>query len=246
VLYKPPRLHSAPLGPGEQTLLGWCARLYPEVLAVRGRQPREGGLLHRLDYETHGLVLVARLQVVMDDLVLQQKAGRFIKEYGALSARSGPPDAALSGFPPPPEGLCRPAADDTGRAVPGTGPRRIESRFRPYGPGRKEVRPVLEEGRGRSGFYTTELIGQSLPGEYRSFRIRISRGFRHQIRCHLAWIGCPILNDDLYGGGKAAPEAGPILALRAEALSFFDPPSGEWKRYAITALAEAGIFLRPL
>jgi 23S rRNA pseudouridine1911/1915/1917 synthase len=104
------------------------------------------------------------------------------------------------------------------------------------------VRPVLEGGRGRPGPYVTELTELNPLGEYRSFRIRIGRGFRHQIRCHLAWIGCPILNDDLYGGGKAAAEAGSILALRAEALSFSDPLSGERKRYAITALAGAGIF----
>jgi 23S rRNA pseudouridine1911/1915/1917 synthase len=189
----------------------------------------------------------------MDNLMLQQEKGRFIKEYGALSSRSGPPYSALPpapgpaedlpGFPPPPEGLCRlsrPEADSETGAAPEFC--RIESCFRPYGAGRKEVRPVLEGGRGRPGPYMTELMDRGLLGEYRSFRLRISRGFRHQIRCHLAWVGCPILNDDLYGGGKAAPEAGFILALRAEALSFFDPLSGEQKRYAITALAETGIF----
>lgn len=230
VLYKPPRLHSAPLGTGEETLLGWCAGLYPEVLAVRGRQPREGGLLHRLDYRTHGLVLVSRLQAVMDSLVLQQEEGRFVKEYGALSARNGPPHPALPGFPPPPEGLC--PAD--------AAPCRIGSCFRPYGPGRREVRPVLEGGKDRPGPYVTELIERSILGKYQSFRLRISRGFRHQIRCHLAWIGCPILNDDLYGDRKAAD--GSVLALRAEALSFFDPLSEKRKRYAITALTETGIF----
>lgn len=248
VLYKPPRFHSAPLGTGEETLLDWCAGLYPEVLAVRGRQPREGGLLHRLDYQTHGLMLVSRLQTVMDSLILQQEENRFVKEYGALSAQNGPPcpvfppapgsagSAALPGFPPPPEGLYH--AD----AAPGAEPCRIESCFRPYGPGRKEVRPVLEGGKGRPGPYVTELIERGPSGAYYSFRLRTGRGFRHQIRCHLAWIGCPILNDGLYGGGEAAAEAGSILALRAEALSFSDPLSGERKRYALTALAEAGIF----
>jgi 23S rRNA pseudouridine1911/1915/1917 synthase len=173
----------------------------------------------------------------MDDLLVQQEEGRFIKEYGALSAWGGPPYPDLPGFPPPPEGFCPLPQTDGGTEPGGTpGIRRIESWFRPYGPGRKEVRPVPAGGKG--GPYVTELIEQSRRGEYCSFRIRISRGFRHQIRCHLAWIGCPILNDDLYGGGAS----GSILALRAEALSFSDPLSGERKRYALTPLAGAGIF----
>jgi 23S rRNA pseudouridine1911/1915/1917 synthase len=178
----------------------------------------------------------------MDSLILQQEENRFIKEYGALSVQNGSPHpvfpagtAVLPGFPPPPEGLYH--ADTVPRAE----PCRIESYFRPYGPGRKEVRPVLEGGKGRPGPYVTELTERSLPGAYRSFHLRIGRGFRHQIRCHLAWIGCPILNDDIYGNGEAAA-AESILALRAETLSFFDPLSGERKKYAVPALAEAGIF----
>ena len=42
-------------------------------------------------------------------------------------------------------------------------------------------------------------------------------GRQHQIRVHLAESGCPILGDDLYGGGEGE------LALRAVGLAYRDP-----------------------
>ena len=36
------------------------------------------------------------------------------------------------------------------------------------------------------------------------FRCTISRGFRHQLRSHLAWAGHPIAGDVQYGGPESA------------------------------------------
>ena len=49
----------------------------------------------------------------------------------------------------------------------------------------------------------------------------IKRGFRHQIRCHLAWIGFPIVNDHLYGINKIVND-NKYLALSAYEISFYD------------------------
>jgi 23S rRNA pseudouridine1911/1915/1917 synthase len=250
VAYKPPRMHSVPLKKqGErdnrdETLLDWCSRLYPEVLEVRGRNPWEGGILHRLDYETEGLVLFARTQAAMDSLLVQQQEGRFSKEYGALSAGVG---TALPGFPPAPS---MPSAKSADTIV-------IETGFRPYGPGRKTVRPVVYEGNP----YRTEVLSMESHGDYTLFRARIQRGFRHQIRCHLAWLGYPLINDPLYGGriltgflplnnaeingrtGKDAaqptqlPAETPLLALKAQGISFYDPVSGEYREYSLPPIA---------
>jgi 23S rRNA pseudouridine1911/1915/1917 synthase len=67
-----------------------------------------------------------------------------------------------------------------------------------------------------------------------SLRLRISKGFRHQIRCHLAWLGRPILNDALYGGMAFGNGC---LALRACSLAFADPATGEERCYSISGLA---------
>jgi 23S rRNA pseudouridine1911/1915/1917 synthase len=227
VVYKPPRLHCVPLRPGEGgTLLEWYAALFPPVMDLRGKKMIEGGVLHRLDYETQGLVLFAKNQAALENLSSQQEEGRFLKEYGALAVEGAPPPPP--GFPPPPE-------------PPHTPPFRIASYFRPYGPGRKAVRPVTElrSGRETAGDrgrpYETEIVEIREPEAGRGrrcFTLRIRRGFRHQIRCHLAWIGSPIFGDPLYGPGP--PES--PLALRAQALRFFDPRDGKPLEFRVSSL----------
>jgi 23S rRNA pseudouridine1911/1915/1917 synthase len=223
VVYKPPRLHCAPLGPGEGgTLLEWYGALFPPVLDLRGKRPHEGGLVHRLDYETQGLVLFAKTQAALESLNAQQEEGRFLKEYAARTVEEASP---LPGFPPPPE-------------LPASPPCRIASYFRPYGPGRRAVRPVRElrprreitGDRGRP--YETEIVDITEPERgRRNFTLRIRRGFRHQIRCHLAWLGRPIRGDGLYG--RNVPPEEP-LALIAQGLWFFDPQDGSPREYRLS------------
>jgi 23S rRNA pseudouridine1911/1915/1917 synthase len=251
VLYKPPLMHSVPLkgsaeaapigeyvnragriaGAGPASLLDWCALRYPEVLAVRGRQAWEGGLVHRLDYGAQGLVLAARTQAAMDAFTAQQEAGLFVKGYSALSMGKA---AALPGFPPPPYGITFNAAE----------PLAMESGFRPYGPGRKSVRPVIAGGvLDRGAPYRTAVLDRRRGGGYCFFRLSLIRGFRHQIRCHLAWFGYPIVNDVLYGGvvrnkegaGHGGESGG--LALRGDTLSFEDPLTGKNRTYTIPPMA---------
>ncbi|MDR1909834.1 MAG: RNA pseudouridine synthase [Spirochaetaceae bacterium] len=226
VVYKPAGLHSAPLkGGGGGSLLEIIARSRPEVLEVRGRQPWEGGLIHRLDYETEGLTLMARDSAALEAFTAAQERGLFVKGYGALARRS---EGRLPGFPPlePPPDL-----------VPGSACR-VESGFRPWGPGRRAVRPLLpgdqrrDAAWDRGGAYLTELTLLERRGPEARFALRIRRGFRHQIRCHLAWLGWPLLNDALYGGEMSgAPAAG--IALRAESLSFPDPETGAEREYRL-------------
>ncbi|MDR1972053.1 MAG: RNA pseudouridine synthase [Treponema sp.] len=263
VLYKPPLMFSAPLDRknDRDTLLDWYAERCPAVLVPRGRKAIEGGLLHRLDFETEGLILVAKTQGALESLRAQQEDGKISKEYGALSLKTPSGSTALPGFPPPPQDR-----DGAGDGPTGL----IESFFRPWGPGRRAVRPVLQAGGEAAGrVYRTELIAfrdldgpsgrivraqgegeapvESLtefPPEIpmRLFTLRICRGFRHQIRCHLAWIGFPILHDALYGGGDPRSRNHPAsldhpasqdggepcpIALRAQALRFIDPAAGE-------------------
>jgi len=223
IAYKPPRMHSAPqaLSIEPESLYAWCVQRFPEVARLGGRNKGEGGLLHRLDYETHGLMLVARSGLGMEALLERQGQGKIVKEYRALAGESG---SVLPGFPKE-----RPEFQP-GSAV------EIASAFRPYGPGRKAVRPVLPGG--ANALYITEILESRLesaagPGSRFSLSLRISKGFRHQIRSHLAWLGLPILNDALYGG---AAFGNGCLALRACSLAFADPSTGEERCYSIPAL----------
>ena len=242
LLYKPPRMHSVSLArpEGKQSLIGdtthkhginertineslvdWCIREFPELAQLSGRRVGEGGLLHRLDYETQGLLLFARTQPVMESFLYQQKEGKMIKDYSALTGKC---KTILPGFPEEKPELPPGFFSDVGWK----GNVQIKSAFRPYGPGRKAVRPVLGEQ------YITEIIERRLSvSEFDSFHLRIFRGFRHQIRNHLAWMGHPILNDALYGGpsyGKG------FLGLRAYSLTFTDPSSDRELTYSIPPL----------
>ena len=216
IVYKPPRMHSAPLPKAAtenspKTLLDFCTKIFPEVNELSGRRTGEGGLIHRLDYETQGLMLLGRSEKGMENLLAQQEEKKISKYYSAIA---GVPAELLPGFPPEPD------------APLGS----IASAFRSYGKGRKAVRPVLDGG----AIYTTEILGKKelFPG-LALLEIMIFKGFRHQIRSHLAWLGHSILNDSLYGGSAHGKG---LLALRAFSLSFIDPSSGSPLSYSIPIL----------
>jgi len=179
-------------------------------------------LMHRLDFETNGLVLFAKNKESYNFFKELQDKGEFIKEYSAICVPAGEP-VEFEGFPDKnfilkiDNGLNRCERNNV-----------IQSYFRPYGPGRKLVRPVIEDGKkhkeiakDNGGFYKTEIINMN----DNIFTLQIKRGFRHQIRCHLCWAGYPILNDPLYPHG-ADLQLESLLALRSHALFFADPVSG--------------------
>ena len=176
------------------TLLGLVAELFPDVLSVKGRNSWECGAVHRLDTATGGLVVFARTQGMYDHLLSVQTSGRFLKTYRALTCNDG----RLKGQDP--------VFDAEGRME-------IASYFRSYGPGSKQVRPTSDIKRADSPVLYTTLVRSLGDG---AFECTITRGFRHQIRAHLAWIGSPIIGDPLYGSAAE----GEILKLDCIKLSF--------------------------
>ena len=185
VLFKESGLDTVPLKKEREkpSLLSYAGSLYPECLSVGGENYWEGGVLHRLDRPTSGLVLVARNQNFYDKMLKEQSEGRFFKYYLARTEESEIPE----GFPPFPftlkDGLV------------------IHSKFRKYGRGGKSVRPIDSS----SPLYEkTERMYETMVEHIdgRDFYLKLYRGFRHQIRCHLAWSGNAISGDVLYGGQK--------------------------------------------
>ncbi len=164
----------------QPTLLGLVAERFPDVMEIRGRNEWEHGAVHRLDTATSGLVLFARTQSFYDHIQKVQAEDLFGKTYLARTVFSD----RLRG----PEQFCPPSGSRTS----------ITSYFRSFGPGSKQVRPTLDLKRADSAvLYTTAL--ERVSDEV--FRCTITRGFRHQIRAQLAWIGHPIVGDPLYGTG---------------------------------------------
>lgn len=256
VIYKPPKFHSTPANKktgdeNSKNIFDWYGNKSPPVF----------DLMHRLDFETHGLLLIAKNSKTYEFFKTAQEKGEFVKEYSLVTyhAEAGNINN-LQGFPPLPfadvsERVCECSPEN---------PFVIYSFFRPFGEGRKEVRPVLQErnnyetAKDGGSFYKTEVLNRN----ENVFTVRLKRGFRHQIRCHFFWIGFPILNDPLYtnsifltqsyaeekeekefilnplcsSASSALKFSNNTLALRAHALFFPDPSSDKQKEYRIESL----------
>ncbi|MCH3916855.1 MAG: pseudouridine synthase [Spirochaetia bacterium] len=217
VVDKPAGLRTVPLkhdGSQADTLLGHVSRRYPEVCSFSGYNAWENGVLHRLDTDTSGLVVIARNKECFDKLAYAQKAGLFWKEYVAI--------CSTEEKKPVPEGF--PSYDLEDPKESGGVEVIVGSMFRPYGKGRQRVAPVT------SG--CSRIIGRKASGRWYETRIvylgnnryscRLNNGYRHQIRAHLAWSGHPLDGDLLYGG-----KPGTQLGLRATEVKFRHPISEE-------------------
>jgi len=236
-------MHTAPKPrpDGKRTLLDWLAAIHPELMSVQGRQIDEGGLVHRLDSDTSGLVLFARTQKAFDFFMQAGIQGSFEKEYDALVRIS---IAGLEGSKPllhEPDGI-DPAAwlsslrrGDTAALTRFLASRSIRSVFRPFGPGGKRVACAVKPRDGSSAGkkdwtdteYSTVVLsaqaGISNDPYELLIKVKLVRGFRHQIRAHLAWLGLPLVGDPLYGDDSGDS---PRLCLNACLLRFPDPRAG--------------------
>ena len=181
VAVKESGLPTVPLkGQEEVSLLSRVASDFPEVLMPCGRNPWEGLTLHRLDTLTSGLVIFARNENAFRKAMELQEEGRFVKFYKAYYENK----AKTDGFEEFPYEFRKGTV--------------IRSAFRAYGEGRKAVRPVLNNKyrlKDASGFYETRI--EEVHEDYAVLSLR--KGFRHQVRCHMAWSGRALIGDELYG-----------------------------------------------
>ena len=207
VVVKPAPLpmHPGP-GHGTDTFLNALVGRWPE-LAARGAA-RGWGLVHRLDRETSGLLVVARTARARDALVQAFAARAVEKRYRALV-----------------QGRPQPAAGEVRAPV-----------------GGKEAHTAWE----------TEEVA----GEVALLRLWPRTGRTHQLRVHLAGLGCPVVGDDRYGPPDPGEQVRrlhlPRLALHAEALAFVHPVSGArlafedpWPRELRRAWSRARKLARP-
>lgn len=191
ILNKPKGLPSAPLEKDGLSALTLIKEEYPSCLSVKGKKEIEGGLVHRLDTDTDGLLLIAMTQGFFDFIQDAQDKGLFIKTYSATCTRLL--NQEDDSYPP-----CPINARETGKEY------KINSYFRHYGPSRKCVRPVTDESplmaRKKAGsvLYETSIKIMCMDKDAVQVECKIAKGFRHQVRCHLAWLGFPVIGDKIY------------------------------------------------
>lgn len=86
VLDKPSGLlvHPADSSPDEKTLVDWLVERYPEIVGVGDEPEFRPGIVHRLDREASGVLVVARTQQMYDHLKNQFQDRSIHKEYVVL------------------------------------------------------------------------------------------------------------------------------------------------------------------
>jgi 23S rRNA pseudouridine1911/1915/1917 synthase len=211
VLHKPAGLLTHPDGRSrEATLSDWVAERYPEAASVgeealvaRGARIARPGIVHRLDRETSGLVVIARTREAFAHLK-QAFQGRAVEKiYHAFVYGVPSPRAGSIAFP-----IGRSARDFRRFAAEPLAGRRAG--------GERRTRGALREA-------LTGYAVKAENGEYAFLEIRPRTGRTHQIRVHLASVGHPVVCDGRYAPRHPCALGFSRLALHASSLSFALP-----------------------
>jgi len=209
VIDKPPGrvVHPAPGNPDETLVNALLHHCGPTLAAVGERE--RPGIVHRLDKDTSGLMVIAKSEAAYASLVAQFAAHSIERGYRAFAF----------GHPEPPEGridapIGRHSADRKRMAVRASG------------------KPAITRYRTLTRF--TAERGEPVAAE---LACRLETGRTHQVRVHMAHLGHPLIGDRSYGrrrrAGKGVPA--PLVAtlagisrqaLHAETLGFAHPVTG--------------------
>ncbi|MBI1187658.1 MAG: RluA family pseudouridine synthase [Alphaproteobacteria bacterium] len=216
-------------------LLAHCA----ETLSGVGGVARPG-IVHRIDKDTTGLVVAAKSDAAHRGLAKLFARHQLDRAYYAI----------VRGAPHPRSGT-------------------LETRIARSRDDRKKFAVVRdpESDAGKTAithYWTIETFGQRA-GESAGHpaaafvECRLETGRTHQIRVHLAHLGCPIVGDPLYGKGRAfkaisphaeeaaaAVSAFPRQALHAAVLGFKHPVTNDELRFESPPPADMQALLRVL
>lgn len=153
------------------------------------------GIVHRIDKNTSGLLIVAKTDKAHIGLAEQIKAHSFTREYeaiciGRFKEKSGTVDAPIG-------------RDKRDRKKMCVTPLNSKNAVTHY--------EVLEE-----------------LSNYSYVRFRLETGRTHQIRVHCAYLGHPILGDDVYGKPYQGCKG---QCLHARKIGFVHPITGEYLEF---------------
>jgi 23S rRNA pseudouridine1911/1915/1917 synthase len=154
------------------------------------------GIVHRLDKDTSGVMVVARSRPAMDALVRAIAARQVRREYIALAHRAW-----------------------QGSAI------RVCEKSIGRDPHHRLRMAVLDGSGAKTAWTEFHCLAQTnAPLPCSLMRARLGTGRTHQIRVHMAHLGHPLIGDGLYGGSQAFGLS--RQALHAHQLEFIHPVTG--------------------
>ncbi len=165
------------------------------------------GIVHRIDKDTSGLLVVAKTDAAHEGLAAQFAAHTIERRYLAVCA----------GHPAPPEGT-------------------VDARLGRSDADRKKM-AVLPAGSSRGKHAVTHYRTVQRLAHATLIECRLETGRTHQVRVHCASIGHALLGDAVYGRPpKPLRPLLDRLAFRRQALhaaelGFIHPASGEWLHF---------------
>lgn len=159
-------------GHSSGTLVNAVLGYEPDIEGIGGEE--RPGVVHRLDKETSGLILLAK----------NERAHRWLQDQFRLRKVDKTYLALVDGKPPTPSG-------------------RVES-YIGRDPSHRKRMAIVSESRGReaiSEYKTVENFRDHTLLEFHPLT-----GRTHQIRLHCAFLGCPIVGDEVYGRKNSSVE----------------------------------------
>lgn len=185
------------VGHQHDTLLNGLYAKYERRLSQLG-EPRDHGLVHRLDRETSGLLVIALSHHAYDALRAAFESRTIRKFYWAVVKKA----------PTEPKGVIRLPIEESVRR---------KDRY-------TSVKRAKIGSDGKPALTAYRLLAES---PYAALiEARPITGRMHQIRVHMNAINAPVLGDDLYAPPTLKNSA-PRLALHAHRLAFEHPVTGE-------------------
>ena len=190
-------------GEGETHLKGTVANAILTKVEPDAGERNRPGIVHRLDKDTSGALLIAKTKEAYDFFVSQFKEGKVEKEYIVLVF--GEPTHSIGRIDSP-----------IGRSL----------------KDRKKM-AVIKDGRYAITDYEVQKFFESYDdGVVSLLKVEIPTGRTHQIRVHMEAIGYPVVGDDVYGEKKRNKKFKEKYSLKrqflhAQKISFLSPDSGK-------------------
>lgn len=200
VLNKPPgiSMHGGS-GIAGFTLANWIVQRFPETQTVGDDPALRPGIVHRLDKDTSGVVVIARTNAAFERLKRLFQNRRIEKTYLALVAGRVAKKRGIIDF-------------KIGRLIKKPALRGAEPQC------------IKNEREARTEYRVLEY----LPG-FTLMEVTPKTGRTHQIRVHFAALGNPIAGDRIYGKKIKPPASLRRQFLHASSISFSYPEGKRWR-----------------